>query len=160
MKNIYFVVLALILSFNLTGCLTTQSEQSPSDNLNHDGSYKVPENHNFEFIGFNSNIDNPSQDRRSYYKIFIDKVEMGRTTTGLESQEKIYETRLTENRHVITIEKWVLDKKRGEYIKVNNIEQPKPSFYYFKSYKDKIVSVRLSSIIYGKAEYSVEYIKD
>ncbi len=157
-KNIILLVLFFIVGF--IGCTTIGGKKENTNNSISEGNYIIPVNHNFEFKAFNSNIDNPLNDRRCYYKIFIDKVEMGRTTTGLESQEKNYETRLTENKHLLTIEKWVLNKKKGEYEKVNNIEQPKPSFFYFRSYGSKIVSIDLSSAVYGKAEYSVEYLTD
>ena len=75
--------------------------------------FKKPDSYNFKFIIFNDDIKNPSQDRRCYYRIYIDKIEKGRTSTGLESQEKIFETTLEGERHLVSIEKWVLDKKRG-----------------------------------------------
>jgi len=84
------------------------------------------------FYAYDSAITDPSLDRRSYYKIYIDKEDAGRTTIGLESQKKIFETRLSFNRHVISVEKWVLNEKTGEYEKLNNINQPKPSFVYFE----------------------------
>jgi len=155
------VFLSFVLMFAFVSCNKTQIRESrPDESFTIDENYKIPKNHNFEFVGYNTNIENPSNDRRCYYKIFIDKVEMGRTTTGLESQEKRYETRLTENRHLVTIEKWILDKEKGEYVKVNNIQQPKPSYFYFKIYKSRIVKVELLSEIYGKAEYKVEYLKE
>ena len=141
----------------------TTPNKSDSDENNEDAddetpSYRVPENFNFVFEVINSSITNPDNDRRCYFKVFIDKIEMGRTTTGLESQNKRYETRLTQNRHFIKIEKWILDEAKGEYRKLNNIEQPKPNFVYFNTTDDKILKIKLNMGNYGKTNYEVGYI--
>jgi hypothetical protein len=119
--------------------------------------YRKPGAYNFRFVGYDADIKNPDNDRRSYYKIFIDKAEEGRTTTGLESQEKTFEIALPPNRHLITIEKWVLDEKTARYIKLNNIEQPKPNFFYFSLPADKVVIVEMRSGTEGTTEYRAVY---
>ena len=101
-------VAALCMSAMLAaGCATsgTTGEKSIT--------YKKPDAYNFRFIGLDAEIDDPSKDRRSYYKIFIDKAEEGRTITGLESQEKSCDSMLQPNRHLVTVEKWVLDQNRA-----------------------------------------------
>ena len=104
-----------------------------------------PKEYNFRFVGYDINIDDPSWDRRSYYKIFIDKVDAGRTTIGLESQKKTFESRLPSNRHLLMVEKWVLDEKKGQYVKLNNIEQPKPDYLYFELLADKVAEITLEN---------------
>ena len=124
-------------------------------------SYKKPGEYNFKFIGYDGNIDNPENDRRSYYKIYIDKVESGRTTIGLESQKKSFEARMTVNRHVLIVEKWVLDEKGGKYVKLNNIEQPRPNYVYFDLQEDRIVVVSLTCNAESKeAKYEAGFEED
>lgn len=104
---------------------------------------------------YDSDIDNPDNDRRSYYEIFIDKSESGRTTIGLESQKKIFEAKLTPDRHLIKVEKWVLDETLGRYIKLNNLYQPKPDFIYVSIEEDKISRVNVESSRYGTSLYTI-----
>jgi hypothetical protein len=120
-------------------------------------SYRKPERYNFRFIGFDTEINDPENDRRSYYKVYIDKADEGRTTTGLESQEKIYESTLTPNRHLVTVEKWVLEQKSGRYVKLNNIEQPKPGFIYFDLPENRIVVIKLKCLKDGLAQYVIDF---
>ncbi|MDY6970398.1 MAG: hypothetical protein SVR08_17350 [Spirochaetota bacterium] len=105
--------------------------------------YKEPKNFNFKFIGYDININNPEKDRRSYYQVFIDKIESGRTTIGLESQLKTFEYKIDSNRHLLMVKKWALDEKKGKYYKLNNIEQPKPNYIYFNMPKDKVIVITL-----------------
>ena len=113
--------------------------------------------YNFRFIGYDINIDDPDKDRRSYYKIKIDKLEVGRTTIGLESQKKIFESTLPSNRHLLIVEKWALNERKGKYMKLNNIDQPKPDYIYFETYEDKIVIITLKSDpISNRSAFSVE----
>ncbi|MBN1496761.1 MAG: hypothetical protein JXA07_08335 [Spirochaetes bacterium] len=145
--------LALILCLALmAGCAT-----APPGGDGADDPYKLPERYNFRFIGFDAEIDNPENDRRSYYKVYIDKAEEGRTTTGLESQEKYYEASLLPNRHLVTVEKWVLDPKTSSYIKLNNIEQPKPNYFYFDLPENRIVTIEMKTMKDGQTEYLVDF---
>jgi hypothetical protein len=111
---------------------------------------------NFKFTGYDINIDNPEKDRRSYYIIKIDKIDAGRTTIGLESQEKTFESNLTGTRHLLMVEKWALDGKKGKYVKLNNIDQPKPAFVYFTIPGEKAVTITLENdSVAGQAVYNV-----
>jgi Tol biopolymer transport system component len=109
---------------------------------------------NFVLTAYDTDIEDPSMDRRSYYRIYINKIDSGRTTTGLESQEKYFEAKLTPNRHLVKLEKWVLDEKEGRYIKVNNIEQPKPDFIYINITDNSTIKVTMRSTRFGNAAYS------
>jgi len=109
---------------------------------------------NFVLTAYDTDIDDPSKDRRSYYRIYINKIDSGRTTTGLESQAKYFEAELSPNRHLIKLEKWVLDEEQGRYFKVNNIEQPKPDFIYITVGETGTVKVTMKSTKYGNAAYS------
>lgn len=137
----------------IAGCVTVGT--TGEENI----TYKKPDAYNFRFTGLDTGIDDPSMDRRSYYKIFIDKAEEGRTTTGLESQEKTCEASLQPNRHLVTVEKWVLDQKSGRYIKLNNIEQPKPNFVYFELPEGRIVTIEMKTRKDGIAEFAIDYVR-
>jgi hypothetical protein len=118
-----------------------------------------PREYNFKFVGFDVNIDDPSWDRRSYYRIFIDKIDAGRTTIGLESQKKTFEAKIAgNNRHLLVVEKWVLDEKKGQYVKLNNIEQPKPGYLYFELPDDKAAVIKLKNDpLNNKSEFLLEF---
>jgi hypothetical protein len=139
----------------------TPSENTQAVNAPVDNGTPVsiqPKEFNFKFIGYDINIDDPSWDRRSYYKIFIDKIEAGRTTIGLESQKKTFESKIPSNRHLLIVEKWVLDEKKGQYVKLNNIEQPKPGYIYFELPDDKAVLINLKNDpLNNKSEFQLEF---
>ncbi|MFW6365522.1 MAG: hypothetical protein ACOC2H_03485 [Spirochaetota bacterium] len=78
-------------------------------------------------------IGRPEDDRRCYYRVFIDKVEAGRTDIALESQRKSFTATVERNTHLIRIEKYVLDPEKERYVKLNNIQQPKPDYFYIES---------------------------
>lgn len=126
--------------------------------LPEEGRYRQPENYNFKFIGYDSNITSPENDRRSYYRVFIDKIEVGRTTIGLESQDKYFEAKIQPNRHLLVVEKWVLDEKSEKYVKLNNIHQPRPNFIYFGLPEKRIVVVTLKNdALQGRASFEIDY---
>lgn len=158
MKNIFKILILLIFIQILSSCQTTQTGDSQTSNDLYPN-YKLPEKYNFKFIGIDSNIINPENDRRSYYKITIDKIDAGlRSSIGLESQEKVFVTTLSSNRHLLTIEKYKLDDKKGKYVKLNNIEQPKPAFTYFEVPEGRIVTIKLiQDRINNKSEFIIDY---
>ncbi len=137
MRHVRCVIVFFLLSV-LFMCSTAEREKEF-------GVYRKPDKYNFKFVGYDTGINNPENDRRAYYRVFIDKAEEGRTTTGLESQEKTFEALLTPNRHLVIVVKWVLDKKAGRYVKLNNIEQPRPNYVYFNLPEDGAVTVELRS---------------
>lgn len=153
MKHVLNLLPALLLFAMCAGCASTGVRDDAIR-------YRSPEDYNFRFVGYDRDVDNPDDDRRSYYKLFIDKAEEGRTTTGLESQQKTYEGTLQANRHLVTVEKWVLDQKSGRYVKLNNIEQPKPNFIYFDLPDDRIVVIEMITSRSGEAEFKIEYERD
>lgn len=142
--NRYFLI-SILLILLLSGC-------KGIDEKNKD--YKTGET-NFFITIFDSDITDPENDRRCYYVIYIDKIESGRTTTGLESQHKFFETTLAQNRHLVKVEKWILNENMGRYIKMNNIDQPKPDYIYVNIEPGKSVKVKLTSSKTGIASYSM-----
>ena len=117
---------------------------------------KIKGEKNFYIHIYDSDIANSEDDRRCYYTIYINKIESGRTTTGLESQEKTFETVLSPDKHLVKVEKWVLNENLGRYIKVNNIDQPKPDFIYVDIKRNDTIRVKLKSSKAGVAEYTIE----
>ncbi len=131
----FVIIIAALVSLSIIGCGSA-------------GKGTIKKNgggNNFYIYIYDSDIDNPENDRRCYYMIYIDKVEAGRTTTGLESQEKYFDTHLSNNRHLIKVEKWILNESLGRYVKMNNIDQPKPDFIYINIDEEKTVKVKLKS---------------
>ncbi len=138
-----------VLSIFLVSILSCSSEQKADNEI-------IRLNHNFELVAYDSEINDPKKDRKSFYIVYIDKTEAGRTSTGLESQEKYFEAMLTDNKHLVTLEKWVLDETKGRYVKLNNIEQPKPDFIYIIIEKEKLLRVTMKAGTNGTATYSSE----
>jgi hypothetical protein len=141
MKTLFPLLASLILFFQ--GCGTAPVSRNSN------------RQHNLFFSGHDAGIINPDMDRRSYYRIFLDKVEAGRTTTGLESQKKTYRGTLDSNRHLLRVEKWVLDKRKGRYIKLNNISQPKPDYIYFNVPENGIVEIKMKTTKGNRANFTL-----
>lgn len=140
-----FSVIILVIPVIMAGCTTTADKNESI----------IKEGNNFYITIYDTDIDRPENDRRCYYMIYIDKIEAGRTTTGLESQEKYFDTILTDNRHLVKIEKWILNENLGRYIKMNNIDQPKPDYIYINVEKNMIIKVDVKSSRSGTASYSM-----
>jgi len=145
---ILFFLVLLIAS----GCKTVPTYEPPIEPIISPTEVNV----NFRFIAYDTGITNPDDDKRCYYKIFIDKIDAGRTTIGLESQKKYFEAKLSSNMHLIVVEKWVLDEREGEYKKVNNILQPKPNFFYFETKASSLTElIMINDKMVNKAQFAV-----
>lgn len=142
------IVIKLVIYASLAGCISCAEKSMIQGNGNTDTRY------NLILTISDTDIDNPDNDRRAYYEVFIDKTESGRTTIALESQKKVFEAKLTPDRHLIKIEKWVLDDAQGRYIKLNNIYQPKPNFIYVNTENKKITRINVQSSKFGTALYT------
>ena len=152
MKHLQNLFIVIILIF--IGCGTAVKKDDVKDDIKDD--IKPKSENNFYISIYDSDIVNANDDRKCYYTIYINKVESGRTTTGLESQEKVFEATLTPDKHLIKVEKWVLNENLGRYVKVNNIDQPKPDFIYVDIKRNDTVRVKVRSTKSGAAKYSME----
>ena len=152
MKHLQNLFILVILIF--IGCSTVEKKDDPIKTKDDDIQTKTE--NNFYISIYDSDISGNNDDRRCYYTIYINKVESGRTTTGLESQEKVFETTLAPDKHLIKVEKWVLNENLGRYVKVNNIDQPKPDFIYVDIKKNDTVRVKLKSSKTGVANYTLD----
>ncbi|HOO70932.1 MAG TPA: hypothetical protein PK926_04145 [Spirochaetota bacterium] len=157
MKALMKIVLVSLIC--ISGCTGTvqsvKDEPGPAPEPFED--FLVPEKYNVRFIGYDEGIRDPQNDRRSYYRIVIDKSQDVRTTTGLESQEKVFEAYLEPNRHLIMVEKWILDETEGKYIKLNNIDQPRPNYYYFDVPEERVVVITMITLPDLTATFSIEH---
>ncbi|HXK66679.1 MAG: hypothetical protein KBG92_01640 [Spirochaetes bacterium] len=145
------IVFFLVL-FIASGCKTVPTYEPPIEPIISPTEVNI----NFRFIAYDTGITNPDEDKRCYYKIFIDKIDAGRTTIGLESQKKYFEAKLSSNMHLIVVEKWVLDEREGEYKKVNNILQPKPNFFYFETKASSLTElILINDKLVNKAQFVV-----
>lgn len=144
---VFFLVLLIA-----SGCKTVPTYEPPIEPIISPTEVNI----NFRFIAYDTGITNPDDDKRCYYKIFIDKIDAGRTTIGLESQKKYFEAKLSSNMHLIVVEKWVLDEREGEYKKVNNILQPKPNFFYFETKASSLTElIMINDKMVNKAQFAV-----
>ena len=116
--------------------------------------YSQPEDYNAKIIVFSPSIE---KDRRCYYRVLINKQDAGRTEIGFESQQKTFTTFLSPNTYLLSLEKYVLDENKNSYVKVNNIEQLRPSTYYFDTRSDRIVVVTVRHDIKAESTYYSEY---
>jgi len=143
------IIVAFLCIFTLYSCLHRGVQERDGE----EGT-----RYNFKLLAYDENINDPQSDRRSFYKVYIDKIETGRTTIGLESQIKSFETRLSSNRHLLIVEKWVLVEKKKKYIKLNNIDQPKPHFLYFNLPRESRVVITMRNDVESrKASFHIEY---
>ena len=142
------------LTFLFAACAGIQTIDGDPDNT---GGYDKPERTvcDVSFCGFDSGLLNPDNDKRSYYKVFIDKSEVGRTTIGLESQKKFFEIELPVNRHLLSVEKWALNEKTGSYEKLNNVHQPKPAYCYFEAGGRQPVSITMEVLANNRAVFTI-----
>jgi hypothetical protein len=163
-------ILFIIGVLSLHGCVTTgeidKKQQIKNGILTNDENnktsvdYKKPDQYNIRITVKDNSIVNPDSDRRCYYRVFVDKVEIGRTTTGLESQDKTLEVKLDPNKHLVQVEKFVLDEKKGKYEKLNNIEQPRPDYIYVDLPEDKIMNLLLEhNSLSQKSDYRIDFEK-
>jgi len=143
-------IIPILLGIVLSSCATATAPR--------ESAFREPGNYNFRFRAYTVNIGDPSGDRRCYYRVFIDRVEAGRTSTGLESQYVSFEANLETNRHLLQVEKWVLDTRAGRYVKLNNIDQPRPNFVYFEVPSGRVVAVTLvTDSGAGRSMFGVEH---
>lgn len=131
------------IAFNTQKNVSTNGTINSSDSNDTNQYFAKPDKYNFKLVIYSDSKLTPDEDTRCYYKVFVDKVETGRTQIGLESQKKIFTAKLDSNRHLISIEKYELDESKNMYVKVNNIYQPKPSYIYVDIDSDKIMKLEI-----------------
>lgn len=87
-----------------------------------DRRYVLPEEYNLEIRAVD---EGEIGQNMIFYKIDIDGSEKGRTNTALGQLPLVYHDRIEQNSyHIITLERWELNRARKQYMRVNNIHQP------------------------------------
>lgn len=65
------------------------------------------------------------EEKMVYYNVTVNGYDIGRTETGPGSLLKQIQTKVAPGReNIIIAERWELDRNRGRYVRVNNINQP------------------------------------
>jgi hypothetical protein len=65
------------------------------------------------------------EEKMVYYNVTVNGYDIGRTETGPGSLVKQIQTKVAAGReNIINAERWELDRNRGRYVRVNNINQP------------------------------------
>jgi len=87
---------------------------------------------NVHIIAIDHGNTDPSKDRNIYYKIFIDREPVAKTTSGLFFHKKRVSMKLETGRYLFKAERWELDtqnKEMPEYRRSNNIWQMPEAIY-------------------------------
>jgi hypothetical protein len=119
--------------------------------------YKKPADANIRLIITGS----AAADRIVYYRVFIDDEDAGRSTIGEDGAPKSFQSLIEPARHTLNVEKYVLDTIKDKYIRVKNIDQPKPDSFTFELPEDRILVIHLTDN--GgemQAEYRTEFERD
>ncbi len=97
--------------------------------------------------------DIPTHEKASrvFYKIYCNGQDYGRTEPLLSINQSIIQLNLPSGQyHEIVIERWRLDENSEQYIRENNIRQPKPVILFI--YPGRVIDVKLT---YDGLEYRV-----
>ena len=120
-------------------------------------SYKKPEEFNIRLI-VSGTLNSP---QKIYYRVSIDDEDAGRTPIGTDAEEKVFESMTSPAKHVLLVEKFVLDETKDRYVRVKNIDQPKPDSLEFDLPADRILVIRLvDNGGDAPAEYRTEFERD
>ena len=119
--------------------------------------YKKPENANIRLIVSGST----AAESVVYYRVFIDDEDAGRTTIGEDAAEKSFQSLIEPATHTLTVEKYILDNTKDKYVRVKNIDQPKPDSFTFDLPEDRILVIRLvDNGGDAQSEYRTEFERD
>jgi len=93
--------------------------------------FAFPESYNLVFEATDTTQSSVVDNKVIFYKMFINGAEAGRTETGIAPVSKVFTVNLDSGKyHVISPERWELDRKKEEYMRMNNVYQPKPVKIY------------------------------
>ena len=130
--------------------------EEKSDSL-FEPAYKKPEEFNIRLI-VSGSMNSP---QKIYYRVSIDDEDAGRTTIGTDAEEKVFESTASPAKHVLLVEKFILDQAKDRYVRVKNIDQPKPDSLEFDLPADRILVIRLvDNGGDAPAEYRTEFERD
>lgn len=105
---------------------------------------KRQETHNLEIIISDDFVYNPKEDTLGFFRIHIDKRREERTNISLRSQKRTLRVSLSQDKHLIMIERWELGSDKKTYTRAKNILQPKPPYFYIDILPDKLLKVLIT----------------
>lgn len=98
------------------------------------------------------NNNDPESGESIYYQMLINGVEDSRTVTGSGELVKIFHSKLIPGRyHIIKPERWELDRVKGRYARMNNINQPAGLRIYIP--ENRIIKIRVE---YDGTDYKID----
>ncbi|MGL4370080.1 MAG: hypothetical protein ACRCUT_10480 [Spirochaetota bacterium] len=137
---------------------TVSSPEEPSGGTIFEPLFKKPDMFNLRLCAVSINSVSV---RQCYYRIFIDGQEAGRTAIGSESEEKSFEYLASALPHTLSLEKYILDEGKQRYVKLKNIEQPKPDSFAFDLPAERVILIRMEEDIQtASAVFSYDYEKE
>ncbi len=144
-----YAILSLIIFFSCSSKEQTINSQNIKDtdktDLIQDTNYKKPYDYNFIFNVIHDQSNSSERSEKMFFRLFIDNIEIGRTETGRISESVSFRGMIpTERNQELRIVMYLLDSMKGRYVKVRNIEQPKPDRFMFSIPADRIMIVNLS----------------
>ncbi len=132
----FFMYTALIAgSFLWTQCNTLQKINPISNKWT--GTYNV------EIIVTETGITQAALDTRGFYRLTIDRAKEERTNIALRSQKRAWQGKLSEEKHLIQLERWELNSSAEKYQRARNLMQPKPNTFYIDVKPDKLTKVNI-----------------
>jgi hypothetical protein len=89
--------------------------------------YLLPDDYNLVIRAIDQTGPGADDSDIIFYKVLANGVESGRTDTGPSQVHREFKSRHESNQYlIIRLERWKLDKAKGRYERVNNVQQPKP----------------------------------
>lgn len=140
---------------------TKNSKDTDKIDCIQDNNYKKPYDCNFIFNVIHEQTNSSERSEKMFFRIFIDNIEIGRTETGRIGESLSFKGMIpTERNQELRIEMYLLDSTKGRYVKVRNIEQPKPDRFIFTIPADRIIIVNLSiSDSNGETTFTTDFEK-
>lgn len=132
MQKIIIIVLASLVS-----CQSISHEIDKAIRPGWSGKY------NTEITVIEKNFNDPANDTLGFYRITIDKKIKVRTEIALRSQKRIWQGRLSKERHLLRIERWELDPQDKTYKRARNILQPNDPYFYIQVKSRRLTKVKV-----------------
>jgi hypothetical protein len=168
-KTILFIrikIIIILLLIIVSGCASENiRNEDLKDNEVHVDNYKKPSAYNLKIVAYeaqtNLSKNNDSIDQ-SFYRIFINEIDYGRTDISISNEIKTFTIMLDNGKKpLIRLEKYILDTNKGKYIRVKNIYQPKAYSCVSPILSDKITLITfLMDEMNGKTEINVNFEKE
>jgi len=114
-------------------------------------SYAIPDDYNvvISIVDDGGPESSDWKDEMVFYRVIIDGIESGRTDTGLSCLSRLYRGSVEPGQyHMVSLERWNLNRTKGKYERMNNISQPETKKIYFPI--NRIIKI---DILYDRKHY-------